>query len=149
MKICPLNLKFYFVIREVRELINIFNSLKAQAKRDNLRLPNLNRAILSSVKIIFLFNVIYKLFAYWCATFKPHTYNKEIPWSQRLNGILKSEVEVTLQLVLEVRHGHVWSPIQWTSKILLLIVILDSVSPNVLYVVIYIKLQNFSTDRFI
>ena len=61
MKICPLNLKFYFVIREVRELINIFNSFKAQAKRDNLRLPNLNRAILSSVKIIFLFNVIYKL----------------------------------------------------------------------------------------
>ena len=59
MKICPLNLKFYFVIREVRELINIFNSLKAQAKRDNL--PLLNRAILSSVKIIFLFNVIYKL----------------------------------------------------------------------------------------
>ena len=58
MKICPLNLKFYFVIREVRELINIFNSLKAQAKRDNL--PLLNRAILSSVKIIFLFNVIYK-----------------------------------------------------------------------------------------
>ena len=61
MKICPLNLKFYFVIREVRILINIFNSLKAQAKRDNLRLPNLNRAILSSVKIIFLLNVIYKL----------------------------------------------------------------------------------------